>query len=82
MIVHELEHGRFHVESESIPGMLYLVDLFPDPKCSCPDFGVRVEARHEKPECKHVRVCYQRFGRIMADEIRKSARSPFAPEMK
>jgi uncharacterized protein YbaA (DUF1428 family) len=74
-------HGRYLIPSESEPGTLRLVDLFSDggPKCSCPDFGIRVEARHEKEECKHIGMAYEVFGREVADAARATLKKKSDP---
>jgi hypothetical protein len=76
-------HGRYLIPSESEPGSKRLVDLFPKPKCSCPGFGIYVEARGQLKECRHVSIAYEAFGREIADQIRaqvKKNSNPFAPE--
>lgn len=74
------DRGRYLVTSESEPDHEYLVDLYAW-KCSCVDFGIRVEARHEKPECKHFAVAFEQCGRDFIAEVKayvKSKKKPFS----
>jgi hypothetical protein len=68
-------HGRYLIPSDSEPGTHRLVDLFSGddgkPKCSCPGFGIYVEARKKLDECRHVALAYEAFGREVADAARE-----------
>ncbi len=64
------EHARYMVSSESGNGD-YLVDLLEN-RCDCDDHRIRVQAKHEKEECKHLPIAFEQFGRDMIEQIRKT----------
>ena len=69
--------GRFYVQSESDPDLLYLVDLFDETMpgkahhCSCPAFEIPFFEKGIVSECKHIRICYQRLGRTLSQLVRQ-----------
>jgi predicted nucleic acid-binding Zn finger protein len=78
--------GRYFVASESGEGE-YLVDVAPDGGCDCIDYRIRVDARGEKTDCKHLRAARERWTRDFPDSVRASIlaaqklkRKTFAPE--
>lgn len=66
-------HLRYFVTSDTkgdnIPP--YLVDLM-EWRCDCDDFRIRVLARKEKDECKHLAFACEVFGREMLREIKET----------
>jgi hypothetical protein len=63
------ENGRYWVDSENIPGQMYLCDVVAA-QCDCPMFRIRLENGKTGVECKHLREALLQFGRDMAAEIR------------
>lgn len=73
--IRRFEIGRYHVDSASEDGIVHLVDFsdkaFPEGRCSCHDYQIRVEpyvARHipvKRETCKHIESV-KRWLRMMA----------------
>lgn len=82
LAVRHFESTRFYVESETVKGRSYLVDLKPEqgfPMCNCKDFQTRIEPKlsrgifmeKEDQHCKHIVAIVWFLGERCLEEIVK-----------
>ena len=72
MRVIPFEAGRFHVNSESEKGKVYLVDVMEHNgrgACDCDNYRIRLESKNLRTDCKHLFAVWKWLGMQVAKEM-------------